>query len=251
MLIDFVSFNVRCCDDPDGNSIEERAPRLKQILEPLYADVVTLQEIRPKWVPEIEKYFSSEYESFLCYRSQEKPEGLITLWKKNRFELLEKNFFWFSDTPHEESMGWDEKYNCPRICSYVLLKEKGSGKTFLVMNTHFGFGEDGQVKSAKLIQTYRNKFRDQNVILAGDFNMLPGSPAHVALLCDFQDANAKTANDRRATYHAYAPSAEQKMHIDFIFCDHRTVPESFRILDECVDGKYPSDHFGIYSRLLL
>ena len=58
MIIDFVSLNVRCCDDPNGNSIEERAPRLKQILAPLFADVITLQEIRPKWVPEIEKYFS-------------------------------------------------------------------------------------------------------------------------------------------------------------------------------------------------
>ena len=251
MVLDFVSFNVRCCDDPNGNSISERAPRLKKVLEPVSADVIVLQEIRPKWVPEIETIFSKDYEIFLCYRSVEKPEGLITLWKKERFQCTDKGHFWFSDTPETESLGWDEKYHCHRICSFAALKEKGSGISFLVMNTHFGFGDDGQVKSADLIRSYRDRFPHLKAIVAGDFNMLPDSPGHVAMKESFLDVNEITVCDRRATYHGYSPSPEQKTHIDFIFCDKNILPHSFRILDETVNGKYPSDHFGIYSRLFI
>ncbi len=251
MLLDLVSFNVRCCDDKDGNSIDERAPRLEKLLHQISADVLTFQEIRPKWVPEIERIFSKDYEIFLCYRSQEKPEGLITLWKKERFNCLEKGFFWLSDTPEVESRGWDEKYDCPRICSYALLKEKGSEQTFLAMNTHFGFGDTCQLKSVDLIKKYRNRFSDVKAFVAGDFNMLPQSPAHIEIQRNFVDANQVTIRDRRATFHNYHPAPDQIFHIDYIFCDQRIFPKTFKILDGDVDGKYPSDHFGIYSQLFL
>lgn len=251
MELRLISFNVRCCDDPDGNSIAERAPRLKKVVEPIDADVIALQEIRPQWVPEIEAMFSDRYEAFLCYRSIEKPEGLITLWKKERFLCLDKGYFWFSETPERESFGWDEKYHRPRICSYVVLQEKGSATSFLLMNTHFGFGDDGQVKSARLIHKYRNNFPHLKAIVTGDFNMTNTSLGYQAMIENFVDVNAVTVNDRRATYHAYAPSPEQKSHIDFFFCDENVRPFDFRLIDETVDGKYPSDHFGICTTLLL
>ena len=250
-VLDFVSFNIRCCDDPDGNSIEERAPRLSKVLEPLNADIITFQEVRPKWVPEIKKYFADQYEIFLSYRSEEKPEGLISLWKKERFSCVEKGHFWFSDTPNEESLGWDEKYHCPRICSYSVLQEKGSGVSFLVMNTHFGFGDRCQTRSVKMIKDFRERFERFRTIVAGDFNMNPSSLGYKEMVKIFVDANEVTARDRRATYHAYAPSPDQQTHIDYIFCDQQVLPESFRILDDRVNGKFPSDHFGIYARLLL
>ena len=251
MNIDYVSFNLRCCDDPDGNSIAERAPRLDAILAPSDSDVIAFQEIRPKWVPEINRYFSLKYDMFLCYRSVEKPEGLVTLWKKDRFSCVEQGHFWFSDTPEMESLGWDEKYHCPRICSYCVLKELSSEEAFLVMNTHFGFGDNGQMKSVNLINSYRKRFSELKTILSGDFNMLPNSPAHLELQKIFTDVNEVTARDRRATYHAYAPSPDQISHIDYIFTTEDIVPKSFRILDEAVQGKFPSDHFGIYSQLFL
>lgn len=246
-----ISFNVRCCDDPDGNSIAERAPRLKKIVDPIDADIIALQEIRPGWAAEIETIFSGRYDAFLCYRSIEKPEGLIILWKKDRFRCLHKGLFWFSETPERESFGWDEKYHRPRICSYSVLEEKGSGVSFLFMNTHFGFGDEGQVKSARLIHKYRNDFPHLKAIVAGDFNMTHRSPGYQTMIENFIDVNAVTVNDRRATYHAYKPSPEQKEHIDFFFCDENVKPIDFRFIDETVDGKYPSDHFGIYTTLLL
>ena len=35
MELNIVSFNIRCCDDENGNSINERAPRLFNVIKPI------------------------------------------------------------------------------------------------------------------------------------------------------------------------------------------------------------------------
>ena len=47
MEISVISFNIRCCNDPNGNSIAERAPRLDTITSMYDADVIGFQECRP------------------------------------------------------------------------------------------------------------------------------------------------------------------------------------------------------------
>ena len=49
MELKVVSFNIRCCDDKDGHSIAERAPRLKSILHSVDADLIGFQECRHDW----------------------------------------------------------------------------------------------------------------------------------------------------------------------------------------------------------
>ena len=49
MQLKVISFNIRCCDDANGYSISERAPRLKKILSDLNADLIGFQEWRPAW----------------------------------------------------------------------------------------------------------------------------------------------------------------------------------------------------------
>ena len=80
-----------------------------------------------------------KYDIFNKYRSESNLESTPILWKKDKFECLKTGYFWLSDTPEVESRGWDELYNCYRICVYAILKEKATGKTFNFMNTHFGF----------------------------------------------------------------------------------------------------------------
>jgi endonuclease/exonuclease/phosphatase family metal-dependent hydrolase len=146
------------------------------------------------------------------------------------------------------SGGWDY-YGCNRICLYALLKEKTTGKTFVFYNTHFGFGDENQVKSVRLIRQYMQKFASSPLFITGDFNMTPSAPAYEVMIETLSDANEKTANDRRSTYHAYAPQDEKNMHIDYCFVNEKVQPVAFKIIDELVDGKFPSDHYGIYAEL--
>ncbi len=249
MDLDIVSFNIRCCDDPDGYSIAQRAPRLEKVIKPYDADIIGLQEYRPVWEKYISHSFLKEYDIFNKYRSEKKDiESSPILWKKDKFDCIKTGFFWLSDTPEVESRGWDEVWNCFRMCVYVILKEKTTGKSFTFMNTHFGFGDKGQVKSAKLIEDYSKKISTLPTLIVGDFNMTPDSPGYKTMTQYFTDVNVATVRDMSATYHGYAPEKNKDMHIDYCFVNGLVKPVTQKIIDDTVDSKYPSDHFGLYIK---
>lgn len=249
MKISIITFNIRCCDDLGGNSIAQRAPRLFAVTSPYDADVIGFQEYRPKWEKYIEKMYGKKYEIYRQQRAEKDGESIVILWKKDRFECLNKGFFWLSDTPEVQSKGWDEKYNCYRICAYAVLRDKVSGKSFTFMNTHFGFGDAGQVASARLIYTYSKKISQYPTAVIGDFNMTPTSAGYAAMTEHFSDVNIATVNETRSTYHGYSPEKAKNSHIDYCFTDNLVTPLSYKLLDENVKGKYPSDHFGIYTEI--
>ena len=246
MELKIISFNIRCCDDKNGNSIVERAPRLAEVTKKYDADIIGFQEFTVPWEEQIAKFYP-EYEMFNKYRSVHELEAAPILWKKGMFECIKTGYFWLSDTPEVESRGWDEKYNCWRMCEYVILKHIESGKVFTYMNTHFGFGDKGQVDSARLIYEYSKKISQNPTFVTGDFNMTPDSLGYGEMVKHFTDANSVTANDRRTTYHGYGTVDDE--HIDFCFVDEKIKPVSFKIIDETVEGKYPTDHYGLIVTL--
>ena len=246
MELKVISFNIRCCDDKDGHAICERAPRLKKVCSPFNADIIGFQEFSEKWVAEIERDFGDEYVIYNKWRAESNHESAPILWKKDKFECLDKGYFWLSDTPEVESRGWDELYNCYRICQWVILKEKESGKVFTYMNTHYGFGDKGQTDSSKLIYEYSKKISTNPTFITGDFNMTPKAPAYAEMVKNFTDVNTVTLKNTADTYHGYDPSVERDSHIDYCFTDANVKPISLKVIDDTVDGKFPSDHFGLY-----
>lgn len=249
MKLDIISFNIRCCDDENGNSIAERAPRLSAVTTPYNADIIGFQEYRPAWEEYITQFYGGEYDMFLKYRNNTVDiEASPILWKKDKFECLKTGYFWLSDTPEIESRGWDERFNCYRMCLYAVLREKQSENTFTVMNTHFGFGDSGQIKSAALIYEYSKKISNYKTFIVGDFNMTPTSFGYAEMTKNFIDVNACTAKDLRSTYHNYNPEVEDQ-HIDYCFIDKSITPLNQTMITDTVDGKYPSDHFGLFIEL--
>ena len=246
MELKIISFNIRCCDDKDGNSIKERAPRLLEVTRKYDADIIGFQEFTVPWENEIAKFYP-EYEMYNKYRSISELEGAPILWKKDKFECLDKGYFWLSDTPEVESRGWDTLYNCYRMCQYVTLRHIESGKVFTHMNTHYGFGDKGQIDSSRLIYEYSKKISKYPIFITGDFNMRPTSLGYNEMVKHFADVNEATARDRRTTYHGYGTVDNE--HIDYCFINEEIKPISLRLIDETIDGKYPSDHYGPFIRL--
>ena len=250
MEIKVISFNIRCADDEGGNSIKERAPRLFELTCPYDADALGFQEYTPKWQSFIQKYYGRDYDIFNKYRTRLiRRESSPILWKKDKFNCVDSGYFWLSETPHIQSRGWDEKYNCHRICEYVVLSEKQSGTLFTFMNTHFGFGDNGQIKSANLIYEYSKKISPHPTIVTGDFNLTPRMPGYAAMTGHFTDANIQ--NDRSPTYHGYYNKKANPRHIDYCFCDDKVVPLEYKIIKDLPQGRFPSDHYGIFVKLCI
>ena len=248
MDLSIISFNIRCCNDKDGHSILERAPRLEKVIMPYDADVIGLQESTPTWMEHIEKCFGDKYGIFIKYRTTQPPfEGTPVLWKKDRFDCVDTGCFWLSDTPDVESRGWD-KLPHNRICNYVILKEKASSKSFVFMSVHFGFGDSCQTKSALLMSEYADKFGGLPTIVVGDFNMTPQSVGYKTMTENFTDANAVTTRDTSSTFHGYHPEEHPDSHIDYCFLKGDVSAISQSVIKETVDGKYPSDHYGLFIK---
>ena len=247
MKLKIISFNIRCCDDPNGNSIAERAPRLSKITEKYDADIIGLQEFTAKWEEYAEKYYLDKYEMFNKYRSVNEIESCPILWKKDKYDLVDKGYFWLSDTPEVESRGWDELYNCWRIVLYVTLRDKETGKTFTYINTHYGFGDNGQIKSSNLIYEYSQKISSNPIIITGDFNMGPDSLGYATMCQHFTDINTVLNNDMRTTYHGYGKVDDA--HIDYCFINEKVKPLYQKMMDETIDGMFPTDHYGLYQEL--
>lgn len=242
-----LTFNIRFTDDKNGNSIEERAPRLKKIIDEIKPDVIGFQECTPKWLSIIEEYWSGEYEIFNKFRKEDNKESTPILWRREGFSCSDKGYFWLSDTPEEESGGWDD-CGCYRICTYATLKCLSCGKEFLFINTHFGFGDENQVKSVELTARKNKEISDKPTFITGDFNMKPEFPAYKRMTELYRDVNAETARDFNTTFHNYDLNHTGD-HIDYCFIDEGVKPLASKVIYDLVDGGFPSDHYGILFEL--
>ena len=250
MKLKVMTFNIRCANDPDGHSIAERAPRVKRILDEYAPDLVGVQEYRPAWEESFVGGICDGYEMYYVPREFTKnKEATPVMWKSDAFECLEKKTFSLSDTPEEESRGWDEKYDVNRICSYVILKHKESGKIFCFMNTHFGFGDKCQTQSAELIYKYGKSVGEMPVFCTGDFNMHPTSLGYGKMAEFFTDVNAVTEKYEGCTFHGYVPEKHLQSPIDFCFVNGMVTPVACKVIKDTFDGKYPSDHYPILFEL--
>ena len=87
--------------------------------------------------------------------------------------------------------------------------------------------------------------------ITGDFNFIPSSTPYAEMTKTYSDVNGLTVNDRRDTYHGYQPNVNHNEHIDYCFIDSKLKALNFEIIDDLVDNKFPSDHFGIYAKIAI
>ena len=90
-----VSFNIRCVGDPNGNSVKERAERLKTVLDKYDAELIGFQESTPEWYEFIKRDYGEKYEMFNRYRDTDHLESAPILWNKERFSCIDKGYFGF------------------------------------------------------------------------------------------------------------------------------------------------------------
>lgn len=245
-----VSFNTRNSNDVNGHSIAERAPRIIQVIFAEDADLIGLQEYGVRMKEKIEKSLLEKYEIVEKFTNVNIASPV--LWKKERFECVDKGWFWLSDTPDVASASWDDYYKEERVCTWVKLREKQTDKCFVYMNTHLGIGTECLRLSPVLINEYCERFAGLPIIVTGDFNMTPEAEGYKAMVKYFTDVNAVTVDDQRPTYHGYNTISEEKKGlIDYCFIKGEIKADDYQTLDITIDGKYPSDHHAIMAKVTL
>ena len=247
-----ITFNIYCGDPENkpGFAVADRAPRVGAVVAPYDADLIGFQEATPTWMPYLTAQYGRDYEMIYRYRSADSLETTPLLWKRARFECLKKGVFWYSDTPEQESKGWDTM-GFARICMYARLRDRESGKEFTYMNTHFGFGDECQLGSAALIEQYARKLGGDRTIVTGDFNMKHTDAAYAAMTKHFGDANMMTVRDTISTTWQDWDVNHTGDLIDYCFVQGDVTPTHSERISRLVGGQFPSDHFGVYTEMTI
>ncbi|MFY8022207.1 MAG: endonuclease/exonuclease/phosphatase family protein [Bacteroidia bacterium] len=180
-----------------------------------------------------------------------KGEYAAIFYNSAKFKVMRKGQFWLSETPEEiGGIGWDAAL--PRICTFALLKDIRTQKSFWVFNTHFDhMGELARENSAKLIAQRARELNSQNlpVVIMGDLNM-EAETEGIRILSDlYQDAKVwakKTHEPQAGTFNGFKVNESALPRIDYIFLskDIKKI-HSYVVLVEKPNGRYPSDHFPI------
>ena len=151
----------------------------------------------------------------------DKGEFVPVFYRKDVFEKLDGGTFWLSPTPDVPSKGWDAKYN--RICTWVHLRHKVSGKKVCFMNIHFDHrGVQARIESAKMMLDYIKKnCKGMSVIVSGDYNVTQASDSYKVLanskiLKDSYDA-AKVHFAPTGTFNGFNPRRYTTHRIDHLF----------------------------------
>lgn len=249
------TFNIRWPNPDDGeHQWDRRKARLLDFLRTWGPDVLGLQEPLHGPLTEIRAVLT-DYDVAAVGREdgQEGGEFCPVFFRRDRFALLSTGTFWFSETPEEPgSRGWGSGH--PRICTWVHLKERGSGEAFFVYNLHWD-NEKSEARnhSARILrERIAGRPAPDPVIVMGDFNAeatdaavltmnAPDSPVPISAL-------RAVTPEPPGTFHGFTGEATGTP-IDHILVSPEWSVEDAQIL--VGDGQRPflSDHLPVGATL--
>lgn len=260
-IIKAVTFNIRYGTADDGpNSWDSRKEYVFDLLADYAADIIGLQEALHFQVNEIRAALP-QYSVIAVGRDDGRQQGesCPIFYRRDRFLLSDSGTFWFSNTPWiAGSKHWGN--TLPRICTWICLTEKKTGKVFYIYNLHLDHQSQlSRQKSVELLarQIARRPNRVPFIVM-GDFNMGLSDPA-MAYLLQSSSSWSQIADTWQflhpgqtppGTYHAFEGTARGPK------IDHILIGPGIEIIEVAIDarsfnGHWPSDHFLVMACLNL
>lgn len=251
--LNIATFNLRMDTSSDGvNAWPNRKEMVKGLVRFHDFDIFGTQEGFKHMLDGIAEL--SEYAYIGVGREDGKDAGEHSsiFYKKNKFDLLDKGNFWFSETPAVPGKGWDATC-CNRICSWGKFKEKKSGKVFFVFNSHFDHqGVVARRESSKLLLAQIKKIAGNGAVVfaTGDFNADPESEpiktiAADGLLLDSYNLSKQPPYGSVGTFNGFKLDADLASRIDFIWVTKGVTVEKYGVLNDMPYAKFPSDHYPV------
>ena len=214
-------------------------------------DSLGVQEINSFWVADL-KELLPQYDYYGVKRggdsNEEQSEMNGIFYLKDKYTLIESDTFWISETPDKESRF--DGAGCHRVCSYVVLKNKSNGFTYIHLNTHFdNTSVESQNLGGKLVsecaEKLTKKYDNAPVVITGDFNQYNDGEA-VRLLDNKGYTNVSNW-DKTPTYHGWG-EVEDIEPIDYIFTKGFTTSD-YKVHSKTNTETFISDHYMISATL--
>ena len=250
-MIKFVTFNLRCDHNQDGeNCFVYRQPLILKTIGEEQPDLICFQEVLPHMAACLKRSLR-DYYVIGCGRGEKLDgEQMSIAFRSDRFSLMEMRTVWLSETPDLPGSRYPGQSSCPRTCTEALLMETETGRVLRVLDTHLDHvgAEARRLGLEQILRLLKQAelFPDAPVILAGDFNAAPDSPelASIRRCPDFRDATEGIG----ITYHGYM-RAEHPALIDYIFIRGPLECLGVKKWEQTENGVFLSDHFPVCVEL--
>lgn len=248
-----MSTNVRCYapDDMFQKSWFYRAHLIIEDINSVKPDIIGFQEVTFMHYAYLQDAMP-DYDSEIAYRDEWiLSEGCPIFYRTDKYEKIDSGSFWLSETPDVMSKSWGAAHY--RICTYMILKDIATNKEFVVFNTHLDhISDEARIEGIKVVLNKIAEFGNIPAFLMGDFNAEPSSETILSTQNDFDDAhNIAASADEGPTYHKWGQQPNRER-IDYIMISKgKSTVSEYRIVDNCHDGVYSSDHASIYIKVKL
>jgi endonuclease/exonuclease/phosphatase family metal-dependent hydrolase len=253
-LIRVVTWNVHC--GSEGGPLWERfdwAGRkyaLQTAVQQARPDILCVQEARAEQVQFLERALP-RHQRVGVGRDDGRSGGehCAIYFDRDRFEEIGSGTFWLEDPVDEP--GKASALSPRRICTWVRLRDRQSGRVLRVYNSHLYLTEEARRRAARIILARIAEGDPSDaVILTADFNAPPNALSRQlfteAGLADSANLAGKSPNT--PTYHCYGLRLRC---LDSILVSPGWRAHNHAILDVKPDNVFPSDHFGVLTDLAL
>lgn len=243
-----MSFNIRTATPKDGtNAWDYRKEACVLMIDSICPDVVGMQEV----TPQMDAYLQENLSNYDHVMQGRRPglkydEGCPIYWRKDIFDLVQTRTFWLSETPLVMSKGWDANFE--RVATYVVLKNKKSGKQLIVFNTHLDhIGVMAREQSMRMMADTLKVLGGNNMpmFVMGDMNVFPDDPS-IAPIYEYMHWSQKEA--RKTTDEITYTGFDNKGNriIDYIFY-RNACAKKFEVIHDTTRVPYLSDHHPIMA----
>jgi endonuclease/exonuclease/phosphatase family metal-dependent hydrolase len=251
-----MSYNIRCAD-VNGVQVSDRIDIAIRQIKEVVPDSLGIQEATPEWMKALDKELSLYGWVGLDREKGVSPlkngESCPIFYLKAKYTLEDSGNFWISDTPDVPSKG--PGAGCIRICTWVKLKDRLTGKEFVHVNTHYDHvSEEARVQGALIVTRFINEhFSGLPIVFTADMNTTEKGVAYATMTENLTDARFAAEDCKTyGTFHAGKnPADNEDYYIDFLLCSDEFEPAAYRTVTKGVDNRFTSDHFPIYADLIL
>lgn len=249
-----IAFNLRYDNPSDPYVWSERLPHVADIARG--ADVVGTQEGLYHQVKDLDRALGEGWDWIGTGRDGgSRGEFMAIFFDERRFEPMEFDHFWLSDTPDRVgSATWGHSNR--RMVTWVRLRERSTDEEFYVLNTHFDHRvAPAREKSATLVRERIGNLReDIPLVVTGDFNAAAEKSAPWRILVEegpLEDAwlVAEESQGDVATFTSFKELKPGGARIDWVLVRGFDVRYAEAITAR-PNGVWPSDHLPVKAVLL-
>ena len=244
-----MTYNLRYASTTKPNAWPDRRPIVKSLLDEYAPDIVGTQEGVFAQLKDVAADQRNYDWIGLGRDGGSRGEFMAIFYRRERFDVLEFDHFWLSDTP--EVMGSSTWGNSNRrMVTWARFQDRRDGREFYFLNTHLDHQiQPAREKAATLILARIAKLKPElPLFLVGDFNAVARENKAYDLLVteggltDTWFAAKKRLNEDANSFNNFAPLVRDGKRIDWILGRGAMDVRQSEVVTVQRGDQWPSDH---------